>query len=97
MRGCVLLLLMILQGESLSSQIQRAIQSGNSYGAAEIMARGDLPSFILVSRQGIEYLLVKATEVEKTDPAQVKASLTSETSAMGNSSRINSRRVIRFS
>ena len=91
MHACVLLLLVTLQAESLPSQIQRAIQSGNSYGAAEIMARlgepkavargyaevtrdlyrtrRDLPSFILVSRQGIEYLLVKATEVEKADPA----------------------------
>src|SRR4029434_5953870 len=89
MHGFVLLLLMTLQAEPLSSQIQRTIQSGNPYGAAEIMARlgdpktvargytevtrdlyrtrRDLPSFVLVSRQGIEYLLVKAAEVEKAD------------------------------
>ena len=89
MHSLVFLILMTLQAEPLATQIQKAVQDGNSYAAAEIMARlgepkavarayndvtrdlyrtrRDLPAFVVVSRQGIEYLLIKAAEVEKSD------------------------------
>ena len=91
MSGLILLILVTLQAEPVGLQVQRAIQSGNPYGASEIMARlgdtkavargytevtrdlyrarRDLRAFVIVSRQGIEYLLIKATEADKTDPA----------------------------
>jgi len=91
MRGLMFLLLTTLQVEPLHLQIQKMVQTGDSYNAVEVMARQgdpktvarlytevtrdlyrklrDLPSFIIVSRQGIDYLLAKAVEMERTDVA----------------------------
>lgn len=82
MSGLILLMLVTLQAEPLGQQVQRAIQSGDPYGASEIMARmgdtkavargytevtrdlyrarRDLRAFVIVGRQGIEYLLIKS-------------------------------------
>ena len=79
-----------VQTEPLYLQIQSAIRTGDSYKAAEILARQgdlktvarayaevtrdlyrrlrDLPAFIVVSRQGIDYFLARAAEVERNDP-----------------------------
>ena len=46
MHGFVLALLLTLQTEPLPTQIQRAVQSGNSYAAAEIMARLGEPKVV---------------------------------------------------
>jgi len=87
----LLFMLVTLQAEPLSLQIQRAIQTGDSYSAVEIMARQgdaktvaraysevtrdlyrkfhDLSGFVVVSRQGIEYLLSRAAQLDSSDPA----------------------------
>jgi len=84
------LILTVLQTDTLALQIQKAIKTGDSYQATEIMARQgdakavagayaevtrdlyrrirDLPAFIVVSRQGIDYFLSRAAEADRTSP-----------------------------
>jgi hypothetical protein len=48
----------------------RAVARGYNEVTRDLyQTRRDLPAFVLVSRQGIEYLLIKATEADRTDPS----------------------------